>query len=105
MAEEITDDMTEEQLAEDINKDWWTVTGFWHESWERWSMHYDCLTAQMAEDLAQMEAKERGLHLAVVAVYEGRHWPADSDYATYVDPDARDTEEMNRKLRELGYLR
>jgi hypothetical protein len=59
----------------------------------------------MAEDLAQMEAKERGLNLAVVAVFEGKLMPADGDYATYVDYEARNSEEMNRKLRALGYLR
>lgn len=93
-----------EELEDDINHDWWTVNGFWHESWERWAGHYDCLTAQMAEDLAYMEAKERGLHLAVTGVFEGKIYPAD-EYATYVDPEARDSGEMNRKLRELGYAK
>jgi hypothetical protein len=31
--------------------------------------------------------------------------PVDGDYATYVDYDARDAAEMNRKLRDLGYNR
>jgi hypothetical protein len=98
-------DYVENELQDDIRHDWWTVVGFWHESWERWAGHYDCLTPQMAEDLAQMEAKERGLHLAIVAVFEGKLMPADGDYATYVDYEARSSEEMNRKLRALGYLR
>lgn len=105
MAEEITDDMTADQLAQDIAEEWWTVVGFWHESWERWAGWYDTATPQMAEDLAQMEAKERGLSLAVVGVFEGKLDPADGDYATYVDPEARDSMEMMRKLRSLGYLR
>lgn len=105
MAEEITDDMSADQLKEDITEEWWTVVGFWHESWERWAGHYDCLTPQMAEDLAQMEAKERGLNLAVVGVFEGKLMPADGDYATYVDYDAKDSMDMMDRLRKLGYLR
>lgn len=98
-------DYTEEELEDDIHHDWWTVVGFWHESWERWAGHYDCATPQMAEDFAQMDAKERGLNLAVVAVFEGKLDPADGDYATYVDYEARDSMEMMDKLRDLGYLR
>jgi hypothetical protein len=94
-----------EELEDDIHHDWWTVVGFWHESWERWADHFDCPTPQMAEDLAHMEARTRGLHLAVVAVFEGKLMPVDGDYATYVDYDARDAAEMNRKLRDLGYNR
>jgi hypothetical protein len=93
-----------EELEDDINHDWWTVIGFSHETWERWAGHYDCLNPRMAEDLAQMDAKEQGFHLAVVSVIEGKIWPADQ-YATWVDPDVRDQPEMNRKLVSLGYLR
>lgn len=87
-AEEITPDMSAEQLAADIREEKWTVVGLWHESWERWAGHFDCLTPQLAEDLAHMEAQERGLHLAVVAVFAGYLMPADGDYATYVDANA-----------------
>jgi hypothetical protein len=97
-------DYTEEELEDDINHDWWTVVGFWHESWERWAGHYDCITAQMAEDLAQMEAKEQGGTLAVVAVFEGKLMPADK-YATWIDPEARSERQMMDKLRSLGYIR
>jgi hypothetical protein len=105
MAEEISDGMSAEQLAEDIREEWWTVVGFWHENWERWADHYNCLTPQMAEELALQDAKERGLHLAVVAVFEGRLQPADGDYATYVDAEAKSSADMARTLRELGYNR
>jgi hypothetical protein len=94
-----------EELEDDIRHDWWTVVGFWHESWERWAGHYDTATPQMAEDLAQLEARERGLNLAVVAVFEGKLMPADGDYATYVDPEARSSMEMMDRLKKLGYLR
>lgn len=104
MSEEITDDMTEDQLAEDISKDWWTVIGFGHETWQRWGGHYDCLTPRMAEDLAMMEAKEDGWTLAVVAVFEGKHDPADT-YATWVDPDVHSDSQMKDRLRSLGYIR
>lgn len=104
-SEEITPGMSEEQLAEDIRDEWWTVIGFWHESWERWADHFNCLTPQMAEDLAHMEAKERGLHLAVVAVFAGKLVPVDGDYATYVDPEAKDYPTMAITLRNLGYNR
>lgn len=97
------EDMTAEELEDDINHDWWTVVGFFHESWERWADHYDCLTPQMAEDMAQMDAKEQGGHLAVVAVFEGKLVP--SDKYVFVDPEATSDTDMNRKLRELGYLR
>lgn len=105
MAEEIRDDMTEDELSSDITEEWWTVVGFWHESWERWAGYYDCQSPQVAEDLAQMDAKERGLTLAVVAVFEGRLSPADGDYATYVDNEAVDSMDMMDRLRKLGYLR
>lgn len=92
-----------DELAEDIRHDWWTVVGFRHETWERWAGQYECSTAQMAEDMAQAEAKSEGLKLGIVAVFEGQLDPADM-YATWVDPEVRDQGEMNRKLRSLGYL-
>lgn len=98
MSEELDD------LQDDIRHDWWTVVGFWHDTWERWAEHYDCLTPRMAEDLAMLEANTRGRRLAVVAVFEGKLMPAD-EYALYIDPEANDVEEMKGKLRSLGYLR
>lgn len=104
MAEEIRDDMTEDELESDITEEWWTVVGFWHESWERWAGHYDCISAQVAEDLAQMDAKDEGGTLAVVAVFEGKLMPADK-YATWIDPEVRTEKQMMDKLRSLGYFR
>lgn len=66
---------------------WWTVCGVWPATRERWNDHYQALTPRLAEDLARLDAKQRGGELWVTNVFPGRLQAAD-DYATFVDPDA-----------------
>lgn len=65
---------------------YWTVCGIWPSTKERWSGHYQADQPRIAEDLAQMEAREKGGTLWVSNVFEGRLQAADT-YARWVDPD------------------
>lgn len=93
-----------DELEDSIrNEPVWTVVGFWLESLERWMGYYYASSARMAEDMAQAEAAEQGLRLGVVGVFEGELKSSDQ-YATYVDPDAVSSKDMDAKLREWGFL-
>jgi hypothetical protein len=91
------------EIENEIRHTWWTVFGFWHESWERWSGQFDVPTARMAEDLAVQSGREQGLNLAVVAVVSGQVGSEDL-YATWVHPDVTSQEEMDEVLRGMGYI-
>jgi hypothetical protein len=65
---------------------WWTVCGIWPLTKERWSGHYQADQPRIAEDLAQMDARDKGGQLWVSNVFEGRLQAADV-YAKFVDPD------------------
>lgn len=72
----------------DDDTPWWTVAGFWDRTEERWCGHYQALSARVAEDLAQVEAKEKGQKLCVCVVFSDKLQAQDL-YATYLDPDQR----------------
>lgn len=66
---------------------WWTVNGVWPETQERFCEYYQALTARVAEDLAQLDAREKHGELWVTGVFSGKQHAADAEYATFVDPD------------------
>lgn len=65
---------------------YWTVCGIWPSTKERWSGHYQCDLPRIAEDLAQLDARDKGGELWVSNVFAGR-LQAEDTYATFVDPD------------------
>lgn len=65
---------------------WWTVCGIWPQTKERFSGHYQADLPRIAEDLAQLDARDKGGVLWVSNVFAGRLHSADL-YARFVDPD------------------
>jgi hypothetical protein len=63
----------------------WTVFGFWAETRERSGEFYQATSARAAEDLAQMDALEKGGTLLVCRVVAGLV-PAADRYTAFVDP-------------------
>lgn len=78
--------MTEEDL-----QPWWTVVGVWPETKERYLMHYTAVSPRQAEDLMQMDAKEKGGVFWVAGVFEGKLTAMDT-YATFADDPDKTTE-------------
>lgn len=77
----------EDQSPTDLSLDQvWTVVGVFPESKERYVEHVHAPSPRMAEDLAQLSAKERGGVLWICAVFDGQFYASDT-YATFVDPD------------------
>jgi hypothetical protein len=58
----------------------------WPARKERWSGHYQCDLPRIAEDLAQLDARDKGGELWVSNVFPGRLQAADT-YARFVDAD------------------
>lgn len=78
----------------------WTVSGFWHETWERFTWHTSAPSADYAETLAHQYAKSRGGHLGITGVYEGHL----QDYSTalWVDRSCSTQEMMDVIRRDTG---
>lgn len=69
-----------------------TVYGCWQETRERYAEVYKATSPRAAEDLAQMDAREKGGTLWVCHVVPGEVPPADT-YTAFVDPaDPRNLE-------------
>jgi len=62
----------------------WTVFGFWAETRERFGEFYQATSARAAEDLAQLDALEKGGTLLVCRVVAGEV-PAADRYTAFVD--------------------
>lgn len=69
---------------------WWTLCGVWPDTEERWCDYYQAVTPELAEDMAQAEAAEKGGRLWVNTVFAGRLKPVDPAYAKFVDRNAID---------------
>jgi hypothetical protein len=63
----------------------YSVYGYWAETGERWFETYQATSPRSAEDLAAMDAAEKGGTLRVARVVEGEHRPVDL-YTAFVDP-------------------
>lgn len=81
--------LTSEELAS--LTPFYTVVGVWPETKERFVEHIAAQTARQAEDLAHLDAGERGGVLWICAVFDGQLLAADT-YATFADDPDKTTE-------------
>lgn len=83
-----------------VHEEVFTVVGFWAETQQRYAANYSAASAYMAEQMAEMYAKEQGGHLCVCAVFQGEQQSADG-YAKWISRDARSQEQQDQAWREL----
>lgn len=90
---------------DDGEYEWYTVIGLVLETMHRWAESFWADTSLDAEQMAQVYAQERGIHIAVAGVVSGKI-NEDVDirdaYATWTDPSAKSQEEMNMIMEELA---
>lgn len=84
----------------EVHEETFTVVGFWAETQERYADRYTAASAIMAEELAQMYAREQGGHLLVCGVFAGDVQSKDA-YARWLDPNARTQEQQEQSWEEL----
>lgn len=88
-------------MTEPVEEFDWTVSAFWHETLERFTLWVSAPTADYAEQLAHLEAKERGGHLGVAGVFPGHL--TDNSSALWLDPSCKTQEQMNAIRSESGW--
>lgn len=87
----------------DVHENTYTVIGFYRENFQRYADKILAATPQMAEQIAQMRARDEGGTLAVCSVLLGDQITCDA-YATYVEPSCTTQQQMEQVMREWGYL-
>jgi hypothetical protein len=82
----------------------WTVFGFWAETRERSGKFYRATSARAAEDLAQLDAADKGGTLLVARVVAGEVSAADL-YTLFVDPaDSRNDDSEDIEPDVAGFI-
>jgi hypothetical protein len=85
----------------DLEERPFTVNGFWHETWERFTWHVMAPGAVYAEELFHLEGQNRGGHLGCTGVFEGHLMEVSPHY--WVDPSVTSQEQMDAVREDAEY--
>lgn len=87
----------------DPHEGWFTVSGLWKNSKERYTLHTQASDARGAEDQARWEAAQNSADTLLIAnVFQGKLENADK-YAVFEDPDVRPADWMTPEAGRIGH--